>query len=232
MAAKKGSGSGKKANKKTSTVVKSNSSKKTKSASENSEVVDSSVPEPTTTPPPTSDLSSSSTSTTTTTTTTSMSDSVLTHQEIEQQFASINEKLSQLRALESSIVSDMKRLQKATTKYVKSLNKKNKKTSGEKKQRAPSGFAKPTEITPELCEFLNVAKGTEMARTEVTKKLTSYIKENGLQDADNKRIIIPDDKLNVLLGNPQEQVTYFNLQKYMKVHFPKKASSSNTTVVL
>ena len=65
-----------------------------------------------------------------------------------------------------------------------------------------------------------------MARTEVTKHLTTYIKEHNLQDQANKRKILPDSKLQKLLNvTPSDEVTYFNLQKFMKVHFPKSAAS-------
>ena len=98
-------------------------------------------------------------------------------------------------------------------------------------KRAPSGFAKPTLISNELCSFLGQPEGTEMARTEVTKHLTSYIKEHKLQDANNKRNIIPDTKLAQLLKTkPEDELTYFNLQKYMKIHFPKASSNQTITV--
>ena len=62
-----------------------------------------------------------------------------------------------------------------------------------------------------------------MARTEVTKYLTKYIKEHKLQDESNRRKILPDNSLQKLLNvSSSDEVTYFNLQKYMKVHFPKK----------
>ena len=61
-----------------------------------------------------------------------------------------------------------------------------------------------------------------LARTDVTKRINTYIKANNLQNPDNKRIIHPDTKLSKLLNNGKEEVTYFNLQRYMKVHFPKK----------
>jgi chromatin remodeling complex protein RSC6 len=96
-------------------------------------------------------------------------------------------------------------------------------------KRAPSGFAKPALISKELCSFLGVETGTEMARTEVTKHLTTYIKEHNLQDQANKRKILPDSKLQKLLNvTPSDEVTYFNLQKFMKVHFPKSAASIAT----
>lgn len=90
------------------------------------------------------------------------------------------------------------------------------------KKRKPSGFAKPTVISDELCVFLGKPNGTEMARTEVTKYITQYIKENNLQSVENKIKIIPDKKLSKLFNfNKDEEVTFFNLQKYMQVHFNK-----------
>jgi chromatin remodeling complex protein RSC6 len=67
---------------------------------------------------------------------------------------------------------------------------------------------------------MNKQEGTQIARTDVTKALISYIKANNLQNKDNKKIILPDQKLQFLLGIKQEeQLTYFNLQKYMNKHF-------------
>ena len=67
-----------------------------------------------------------------------------------------------------------------------------------------------------------------MARTEVTKYLTQYIKEHQLQFASDKRKIIPDAPLKKLLfnGQKEDEVTYFNLQKWMKPHFQSNASIS------
>ena len=94
------------------------------------------------------------------------------------------------------------------------------------KKKNPSGFAKPSSISPELCDFLSIPKGTEIARTEVTKRITEYIKEKNLQDPENKRTIKPDKILHKLLKTTtNDEVTYFNLQRYMKIHFPKSKSS-------
>lgn len=165
----------------------------------------------------------------TATTDTQQTPVVSLQQSIEEQFASLSTKLSELRSLESTIMSDLRALQKTTTKYLKSLNKKSSKSSGDKKPRAPSGFAKPTRISEELCTFLNIDKDTEMARTEVTKHLTQYIKANKLQDKTNMRRILPDKKLQKLLKvTADDEVTYFNLQKYMKVHFPKKEVATSS----
>jgi len=86
-----------------------------------------------------------------------------------------------------------------------------------------SGFSKPGPISDELRTFLNLGKDELIARTEVTKKITTYCKENNLQNLDDKRIILPDKPLQKLLRiKKTDQLTYFNLQKYMKVHFPNK----------
>ena len=127
----------------------------------------------------------------------------------------------QLRSLNTQI----KQLQKNYKKEVKELKRKCKKPrkgSDPTKKRAPSGFAKPTGLTPELCKFLNVPTDTKLARTQVTKEITAYIKEHSLQNQENKKIILPDKKLQALLKSGKEEVTYFNLQKFMKVHFIKE----------
>ena len=141
------------------------------------------------------------------------------------QFTKILVELETLKAnLQKSIVA-VRSLQKDVTREIKKHDNRRKKEAS-KKKRAPSGFAKPTVISEALCSFLGKPQGTEMARTEVTKHLTTYIKEHNLQDPQNKRTILPDKKLQKLLQTKKDdEVTYFNLQKYMKVHFPKSTSA-------
>jgi upstream activation factor subunit UAF30 len=123
--------------------------------------------------------------------------------------------------------SSVKTLRKQWTKELKEQSKHRKKKTNNGKKRAPSGFAKPTRISEALCSFLGKPNGTEMARTEVTKFLTTYVRENNLQDPTNKRIIVPDSKLQKLLSvKSGDSLTYFNLQRYMKPHFPKSASAT------
>ena len=149
---------------------------------------------------------------------------------IELEFLSLATRLQELKTLQSSVVSDLKKLHKTVHRHMKENSKKNKKRKNldpNRPKRAPSGFAKPALISVELCSFLGKPEGTEMARTEVTKYLTQYIKEHKLQDEANRRKILPDKPLQQLLNvGKGDEVTYFNLQKYMKVHFPKSAVSS------
>jgi len=89
-------------------------------------------------------------------------------------------------------------------------------------KRSPSGFAKPTNLSDELCDFLGVAHGSAMARTIVTKHINEYIKKNKLQDEADKRHIVPDAKLKTILSLKEgDKLTYFNLQTYIKQHFRK-----------
>jgi len=134
-------------------------------------------------------------------------------------------KLQQVSNLQSTLRSDYKTLEKIVVRTIKaaekSSSKRKKNSSG---NRAPSGFVKPAPISDELAKFLGKSSGTEMARVEVSKEINAYIKSNNLKDEKNGRIIHPDSKLTVLLNvKDGEQLTYFNLQKYMKHHFIKKA---------
>ena len=89
-------------------------------------------------------------------------------------------------------------------------------------ERRPSGFVAPTLLSDELATFLGKPVGTMMARTDVSKLINKYIADNRLQDLQNGRIINPDAKLRKLLRLPNgEELTYFNLQKYMKHHFSR-----------
>ena len=92
----------------------------------------------------------------------------------------------------------------------------------------PNGFAKPTQISEELCTFLGVPKNTEKARTDVTREIHKYVQTHNLSDPTNKRIILAhkDPVLKKLLGvTDKDSVTYFNLQRYLKRHFVKSVTA-------
>ena len=102
-----------------------------------------------------------------------------------------------------------------------------KKANGKKKRRVtnggPSGLSKPGPVSDDLRSFLGLGKDELIARTEVTRRVTEYCRKNGLQDQKDKRILLPDKKLKTLLHLKKgDELTFFNLQKYMKVHFPNK----------
>ena len=132
-------------------------------------------------------------------------------------------KIQQLGAVISGLKSEYRALEKRWTRELKISAKNSNKKRKRAANRAPSGFVKPTKISDELASFLDKPTGSEMARTEVTRDINLYIRSNSLQDKANGRKINPDSKLAELLKiDAGEELTYFNLQKYMSRHFAKK----------
>ena len=143
----------------------------------------------------------------------------------------INELVTRLEenAKESkAIANEFKILKKDHVKIVKKIvgtRRKKVPRDPDAPKKAPSGFAKPTKISSELATFLGVSEGEMIARPDVTKGITKYVKEHNLQKEENKRIIDLTkpggsalvDLLNIPDG---EELTFFNLQKYLKIHFP------------
>lgn len=131
-------------------------------------------------------------------------------------------KITQLGALLASLKTEYRSLEKRWTREIRSAQKTNAKRKRKSGNRQPSGFVKPTKISDELAKFLEKPVGTEMARTDVTREINKYIRSHNLQDKENGRKIIPDAKLQVLLKLQQtDELTYFNLQRYMSPHFYK-----------
>jgi len=150
-----------------------------------------------------------------------------------EQFTTINDSLTLFKMQITNLQQIVKTVEKDVKKELKNIMK-DKKNEKPKTKRAPSGFAKPTKVTKELCAFMNKPEGTEIARTEVTKSLVNYIKDHNLikLGEDSKKKIVPDDKLQSLLGIQDTELnylTYFNIQKYMNKHFySKKEATMNT----
>ena len=131
-------------------------------------------------------------------------------------------KLQAVSAQMSALRTEFRSIERQLTRDLKAAAKLSQKRKRKSGNRAPSGFVKPTLISNELAAFLGKPEGTEMARTEVTREINAYIRQHQLQDKDNGRKIIPDTKLKSLLKIKKgEELTYFNLQKYMSPHFAK-----------
>jgi chromatin remodeling complex protein RSC6 len=141
--------------------------------------------------------------------------------ELFEQFEGIVNGLGAIKTQIINLQQNLKQLEKNVKKQMKGLKKEVTKNKN-KGNRKPSGFAKPSKVTKELCEFMKKNEGTEIARTEVTKALVAYIKEHKLENQTNSKIITPDEKLKFLLGlEDGQELTYFNIQKYMNKHFVK-----------
>lgn len=114
------------------------------------------------------------------------------------------------------LVSYGKTLEKDFNQIVKVLAKKKKTTEN----KAPSGFAMLTLLTDEMYEFMDIPKGTKVYRNDVFRKINTHITENNLRKTSNKRHILPDETLHKLFGsNENDEVTYFNLQTWIKHHY-------------
>lgn len=142
--------------------------------------------------------------------------------------AEFGSKINQVATLLASMKADYKSLEKSIARDIKnaSKSKKAKKSSTPNPNKQLSGFVKPSVVSDELLAFLGKEKGTMLSRVEVSKEITAYIEKNGLKDKDNGRQINPDAKLTKLLKiGAGEVLTYFNLQRYMKVHFVKEVKA-------
>lgn len=81
-------------------------------------------------------------------------------------------------------------------------------------------FMKPSMLSNRLAQFLGVETGTEWPRLRVTKHVFKYIKDNNLQDKDDKRKINPDEKLSKLLMlKKTDKLTYYNIHNYLSPYF-------------
>ena len=86
-----------------------------------------------------------------------------------------------------------------------------------------NGFNRLNEVDSALREFLSLAEGEMISRSDATRRVNQYVKENGLKHPDNARVVIMDDKLRGLLNPPEDvQVTVLTIQKYLSPHFIKK----------
>lgn len=131
-------------------------------------------------------------------------------------------KLNQLASQIGSLKTEYRALEKKWSRELKNVQKSQSKRKRKTGNRAPSGFVKPTKISDELAKFLEKPTGTEMARTDVTREINKYIRFHNLQDKENGRKINPDAKLQTLLKlKKTDDLTYFNLQRYMSPHFSK-----------
>lgn len=141
------------------------------------------------------------------------------------EFTEIQQQFKEALVLIKSLSAQVARLEKRVQRDRKVMDKKMK---GRVKRvvdpnKPPSGFAKPGPVSDELRKFLGLGKDELIARTEVTKKITAYCKENSLQKEEDKRTIHADKTLKDLLRLKKgDQLTFFNLQKFMKVHYPNK----------
>ena len=142
------------------------------------------------------------------------------------ELSDIKTRLKVLMTITRELSAYITSVEKQITKDKRVVDKKMKK----KKQKLNSdgtkplnGFSKPGQVSDKLRKFMGLDSEQLVARVEVTKFITKYCQENGLQNEKDKRILLPDSALQDLLNvGTDVELTYFNLQKYLKFHFPNK----------
>ena len=143
---------------------------------------------------------------------------------LEAEAKSITARLLAVRETVSELISEAKRLEKKAAKVQKLADKRRRRKApveGEEgKPARVSIFQVPTDISPALCAFMGRPAGSQESRSNVTKFITTYVKEKNLK---NKHDITADAALLKLLNlTKEDKLTYFNLQKFLNVHYLKK----------
>ena len=149
---------------------------------------------------------------------------------LEAEAKSITARLLAVRETVSELISEAKRLEKKAAKVQKMADKRRRRKApveGEEgKPARVSIFQVPTDISPALCAFMGRPAGSKESRSNVTKFVTTYVKEKNLKD---KHDIKGDAALLKLLNlKAEDKLTYFNLQKYLNVHYLKKSPTEAT----
>jgi hypothetical protein len=120
---------------------------------------------------------------------------------LENEAKAITARLLAVRETVSELISEAKRLEKKAAKIQKIADKRRRRRApveGEEgKPARVSIFQQPVDISPALCSFLGRPTGSQESRSNVTKFITSYVKEHNLK---NKHEINADAKLRNLLG--------------------------------
>lgn len=148
----------------------------------------------------------------------------ITYSELDNNFTSLETDFSNLKTLISNIQVKLRTVRKQQRQYSRELSKRARKKndSDHNVVKKPKGFQLPIQLSKEMCEFLDIPEDKKLNCSEVAKEIRTYIKKNNLQDPNFGINIKPDSKLrNLLKVERLEQLTYFNLQKYLSKHYIK-----------
>jgi chromatin remodeling complex protein RSC6 len=141
---------------------------------------------------------------------------------LEAEAKAITARLLAVRETVSELISEAKRMEKKAAKLQKVADKRRRRKVVEGEEGKPariSIFQIPTNISPALCAFMGRPAGSQESRSNVTKYITNYVKEKNLK---NKHDINGDAALLKLLNlKKEDKLTYFNLQKYLNIHYIK-----------
>jgi chromatin remodeling complex protein RSC6 len=150
------------------------------------------------------------------------------------QLSTMAELLDTLAKTSKSLTAEMKALTKDVNKLrvSKASGKKQKRVVNPDTPRKLGALEKPVPISEELTEFLGLTKGEMYSRQQITQSVNKFVKDNDLQNPENRRYILLESeaglKLKSLLRDPDQPLTFFNIQRYLKVHYPKVESTEST----
>ena len=150
------------------------------------------------------------------------------------QLSTMAELLDTLAKTSKSLTVEMKALTKDVNKLrvSKASGKRQKRVVNPDTPRKLGALEKPVPISEELTEFLGLTKGEMYSRQQITQNINKFVKDNDLQNPENRRYILLESeaglKLKSLLRDPDQPLTFFNIQRYLKVHYPKVESTEST----
>jgi chromatin remodeling complex protein RSC6 len=145
---------------------------------------------------------------------------------IGQKFENLSMVLDTMNKSMKAVGVDLKTIQKDVLKSNKTkATRKRAVVPDDGTERKPSALQKPVKISDELCKFLNFPIGELYSRQQVTQSINLYVKTHNLQNPENKRFILLDTctegtALGSLLRTPDQPLTFFNIQRYLKPHYP------------
>jgi chromatin remodeling complex protein RSC6 len=139
----------------------------------------------------------------------------------------LQDQLTAIRDSATAALASLKRVTKRAAADIKAAGKKRKNRSTENVEGgAPkhNNLQDPVAISDELSAFLGMGKNSSVARQEVTRAINKYAKDNGLTEGQK---IKPNTTLKKLLRiDDSVELTIFNLQTYLKPHFPPSKAAA------
>ena len=95
------------------------------------------------------------------------------------------------------------------------------------KRRPNAAFMTPVHPDATLAA---VVGASALPRTELTKRIWDYIRRNGLQDTQNRRMINADDKLRAVFGG-EPQVNMFRMTSLVNQHVMRQPGASAQGII-
>lgn len=133
----------------------------------------------------------------------------------------ISERESEIVKMQKANVRDHKLLARLHNKAVRDARKNRRNKNSQNRKLVKSGFNKPTPVPEAISKLFDIEPGTLLARTVVTKMIYQYIKDNSLQNPENKREINPDKKIRNLFSlSKSDTLSFENFQTHMKKLYP------------